>query len=312
MNNTNFLNPWTVTGLIDSDGSVASIITPKSTGIGWQVQLHFSIAASNNLANHNMFEAINAFFGGIGRIIIGSGSATNELHYVVTGLNNCLIIRDHLLAYPLITYKLVYFQLWCAIIEIMLNGKHLTWNGLLEIIAFKAHFKYGLSKLLKDHFSEYTPISLPAYAPNLSLINNHWLAGFITGDGSFSVRVGASQKAKLGEQCFITVSIGQHNRSLIVLGAIKDFLGYGNVNRLSDDASKFQFSALRNINTFINSLNVEKAQILGAKALDYADFCKAVSIINNKSHLTQSGLEAIRNIASGMNSRRFIKDDDSK
>jgi len=111
--NNNFskspLNPNFITGLIDSDGSLGVAITPKSTGIGWQVQLQFSIAASNNFANRVMFDIINLYFGGIGRIILGP--RPNTIAFVVTGLNNCVIIRDHLLAYPLMTFKLVHFQL---------------------------------------------------------------------------------------------------------------------------------------------------------------------------------------------------------
>ena len=44
----------------------------------------------------------------------------------------------------------------------------------------------------------------------------HFITGFIKRDGSFSLRLSPSFYAKLGEECFIIVSIVQHNRSLIV------------------------------------------------------------------------------------------------
>jgi LAGLIDADG endonuclease len=103
------LNPYFITGLIDSDGSLGVVITPKPTGIGWQVQLQFSIAAGDNYANRMMFDSINLFFGEIGRIVLGT--KPNTIAFVITGLNNCVIIRNHLQIYSLMTYKLVYFQL---------------------------------------------------------------------------------------------------------------------------------------------------------------------------------------------------------
>jgi hypothetical protein len=42
----------------------------------------------------------------------------------------------------------------------------------------------------------------------------------------------------------------------------------------------------------------------GAKALDYADFCKIITIMNNKSHLTKTGMTDIINIIKGMNNKR--------
>jgi hypothetical protein len=81
------------------------------------------------------------------------------------------------------------------------------------------------------------------------------------------LRVGPSLNAKLGEQCFLLVSIGQHNRSLIVLESIKNLLGFGKIHRLSDEASRFQFGAMKDINSFINQVNNEGAKFLGLNLL---------------------------------------------
>ena len=48
----------------------------------------------------------------------------------------------------------------------------------------------------------------------------------------------------------------------------------------------------------------DKYPIRGVKALDYADFCKIIGIINNKTHNTLNGINEIKNIVNGMNSRR--------
>jgi hypothetical protein len=42
----------------------------------------------------------------------------------------------------------------------------------------------------------------------------------------------------------------------------------------------------------------------GAKLQDYLDFCKVMEIMQNKAHLTPSGLEKIIRIKEGMNRKR--------
>ena len=56
---------------------------------------------------------------------------------IFRGIPNALIIRDHFLNYPLLTFKLVHFQLWCKILDILLKKEHLTKDGLLKVIALK-------------------------------------------------------------------------------------------------------------------------------------------------------------------------------
>ena len=123
-----------------------------------------------------MFHTINLYFGDIGRIVL---RIKPKNFFIVKGLNNCVIIRNHLQIYSLMIYKLVYFQLWSAIINIILTGAHLTWEGLFLIIAYKAHFKSGLPELLKRSFAEFIPIPQPNYSLNLFLINMHFITGFI-------------------------------------------------------------------------------------------------------------------------------------
>jgi hypothetical protein len=48
----------------------------------------------------------------------------------------------------------------------------------------------------------------------------------------------------------------------------------------------------------------EKNNILGNKQLDYLDWCRVASIINERSHLTLEGLDLIRKIKSNMNRSR--------
>ena len=51
----------------------------------------------------------------------------------------------------------------------------------------------------------------------------------------------------------------------------------------------------------------DKYPILGVKSLDFNDFKKISKLLENKEHLTQSGLNQILDIVDGMNlSRKFV------
>jgi hypothetical protein len=301
-NNTNtIINPWFITGLTDGDGSfIISIVKSKTNKIGWSILILYQIVAENNPANYIMLNNIKTFFG-VGNII--NNSRDNTIVYSVSGLNNCLIIRNHFINYPLMTYKLVYFKLWSQIINIILLEEHQTYSGLLKIIALKAHFKMGLSKLLLKHFSNFTPLKSPNYKPNFNLMNIYWLGGFINADGSFSLIIQKGLGYKLGERCTLEINIIQHEISLIVLEHIVKFLGVGSIyKKHKQPAYCYRITSLKSINEFISKFN--NAQLLGAKALDYMDFCKGVEMVNLGKHFTVEGLKDLKFLSWGMNSKR--------
>lgn len=299
------LNPEFVTGLTEGDGHFFVGITNNNNNNKndeWRVNLRYGICAANNPANRQMLEQVQSFFGGIVSIFINISD--NTLNYTVFSLQDCLIIRNHFVAYPLFTYKMVHFLAWSAIIDIILTGAHLTRAGLLQIVAYRALFKMGLSIKLTEAFPDFIPVTTFPYTPNLSLMSIHWIAGFINADGSFSVSIEKSINSKLGEICRLRINIVQHGRSLIALQRAAEILGCGSVKPNKDGTYILRVSSLKNINQLIAAFTTNDVQFLGAKALDYADFCKALHIMNNKAHLTQPGLADIRTISSGMNSTR--------
>ena len=109
------IKPWFITGITDGDGCFSFSIIRNKGKTGWLVKPSFSICADINPANYQMLSLIKAYFGAIGHINIGSGT----YNYHVMGLKNCLIIKNHFINYPLLTYKLVYFKLWVEVLDIM-------------------------------------------------------------------------------------------------------------------------------------------------------------------------------------------------
>jgi hypothetical protein len=83
-----------------------------------------------------------------------------------------------------------------------------------------------------------------------------------------------------------------------------EYLGCGKYNpRSSQDAGDFLVTRLSDITDKILPF-FTKYPLEGAKAKNYADFCKAAEIMKQGRHLTEEGLEQIREIKAGMNTGR--------
>lgn len=301
--NNKIINSNYITGLTDGDGNfyVGVYPNPKSK-LGWSVMLRYVITAGVNPSNYAMLISIKEYFGGIGNISINTSD--NTYNYAVTNLKDCLIIQNHFINYPLLTYKLVYFQLWSAVLNIMISGGKLNIELINIILGYKAHFRNGLSEELLKSFPNYIEVIKPIYLPNFTLMNMHWLAGFINADGSFSLTIHKEPNRKLGEACGFYLSITQNEISKIVLDFIAEMIGTGFVYFQGKGTYVYKINSIKNINTFINKFKESDAMLLGAKALDYSDFCKGISIVNSKAHLTKEGLEEFRTISKNMNTNR--------
>lgn len=224
----NFL-PWQVTGITDGDGNFSiSLVKTKSRLI---VVPKYVLATAKSPENYEMLMNLKLFFGDIGRAasnIFDADDATpgplttfKEMYaYNVVGLRNGLKIKPHFQNYPLMTYKLVYFNLWVKVLEIIERGDHLTDEGLKNIIEIKAAFKEGLNSKLSDLYPNITPVSAPEYSPQLNLLNEEWLSGFINTDGSFSLSKYKTPDRSLEFNIVPQIRIFQDDVSLKVLESI--------------------------------------------------------------------------------------------
>ncbi len=143
----------------------------------------FSLIASINPPNYKLMLKIDKFFKGIGSIITDNKNKMYE--YRIQGLKNCLLVKNHFLSYPLMTYRLVNFIMWCKMLNLFESKIHLTKEGFFQLVNIKAAFPKGLTKTIKEAFPDAQAITLPNYKPNFSNLNYYWLAGFINTDGSF-------------------------------------------------------------------------------------------------------------------------------
>jgi len=94
--------------------------------------------------------------------------------------------------------------------------------------------------------------------------------------------------------------LAQHSRDIILMQKLLEYLGCGTLN---DESNKYiyltvsKYSELKDI--IIPLLN--KYPLQGAKKLDFFLFCDLIKLIENKEHLTDSGVKKIMEIKGKMN-----------
>ena len=187
------------------------------------------------------------------------------------------------------------------VIEIMERREHLTIEGLHKIVAIKASMNLDLSEKLKVAFPDVVPVERPLVELPQK-IDPHWLAGFTSAEGCFFVNVVKSQTHSVGFQIKLVYQLTQHSRDEKLMRSLKQLLKSGKIYK-NRYAFYFTVSKFSDITEKIIPF-FKKYPILGVKALDFADFCKAAELMKNKAHLTKDGLEQIRKIKAGMNRGR--------
>ena len=107
-----------------------------------------------------LLKQIQCFFG-VG--VLSTQKTRNSTYYSAYSLEHLnKVIIPHFLKYPLITQKKrADFILFKAAIELMNKGEHLTYAGLIKILAIKASMNLGLSSTLKGCFPSIPLIPRP-------------------------------------------------------------------------------------------------------------------------------------------------------
>ena len=73
-----------------------------------------------------------------------SSHGKNTVQYRVSSIKDLQVIRDHFNNFPLITHKWSDFQLFKAAFELVKCKRHLTLQGLINIVSIKATMDLGL------------------------------------------------------------------------------------------------------------------------------------------------------------------------
>lgn len=191
----------------------------------------------------------------------------------------------------------------------MVKGEHLTIEGLQSIVNIRASLNKGLSPALQEAFPNHVPVvrdqfflTLKKYSLIYAKLHPHWVAGFISGEGSFIVEIRKTKDAKAGGRVVIGFRFNQHIRDGSLVRSFVNYFGCGSYYSYKDygeyKCQSFQHSYEIILPFF------QKYPILGVKSLDFKDWSKIAEMIKTKAHLTEEGLDKIKEIRAGMNKYR--------
>jgi hypothetical protein len=155
---------------VDAEGSFGVTLVKKDSGkVGYSVLIYFEIAL--NKKDEQLLEIVKRTLGG--------GASEKSLYYnksddtLKLRISNLDVLINnvipHFNKYPLFTQKRVDFLLMCKIIELVQEKKHLTTEGINEILSIKAAMNLGLSDKLKNEFlsvKSLTRLSVDTGIPN--------------------------------------------------------------------------------------------------------------------------------------------------
>ena len=96
----------------------------------------------------------------------------------------------------------------------------------------------------------------------------HWLAGFVSAEGCFSVSIKRS-KVSIGFQVFLRFIITQHARDEQIMRSLVKYLDCGNIYK---NGNAFDFRVTKT-DDIVNKIIpfFKEYPILGVKAFDFAD-----------------------------------------
>nr|UDP55548.1 putative LAGLIDADG homing endonuclease [Schizostauron trachyderma]UDP55621.1 putative LAGLIDADG homing endonuclease [Schizostauron trachyderma] len=137
-------------------------------------------------------------------------------------------------------------------------------------------------------------------------LNAQWIVGFVDGEGCFHIGINRNQEMKLGIQVLPEFTVVQHQVDEQVLYALKAYFGCGVVRKNHGTRLCYRVRGHENLRSKIIPF-FEKHQLKTRKRIDFAKFRKVVLLMEKKEHLSQDGLEKIRQIKQTMNSTTFLR-----
>ena len=137
------------------------------------------------------------------------------------------------------------------------------------------------------------------------MLTPEYLAGFIDGEGCFSVSIHPNPNAKFGWLIDPDFTINQHKQSLEFLKSIQKFLGCGKIYEKSPHKSNVLTFTVYSRRTIFEKIIpfLDKHPLISNKRNDYYKFREIVIRMQKKEHHTIEGFHNIVKIAFSMNAQ---------
>ena len=133
-------------------------------------------------------------------------------------------------------------------------------------------------------------------------LNEHWITGFVDGEGCFHVGINQNHNLKLGFQVLPEFRLTQHKRDKKLLESIKEYFNFGVVRKNSQKILEWRVRGYTDLVKLVDFFNIYPLRT--KKKTDFDKFSKILTLIPN---LDIKNLEIIRKIKRSMNkSSQFI------
>lgn len=134
----------------------------------------------------------------------------------------------------------------------------------------------------------------------------NYIAGFIDGEGCFTITISKHSTKKLGLDARIHFQIELRSDDVEILQSIQETLGCGKIYHLSYERYGWHPHAEFKVSSFPDIVNklipfLTRYPLRAKKRLSYQYFLQAVEIFKQKRHLTLEGIEELKEIRSKMN-----------
>lgn len=177
----------------------------------------------------------------------------------------------------------------------LINGKLRTFNKFNQVFNnILAHSKYSdLAENIKFKFNDSNDF------------NNHWIAGFSDADGSFQIKIvnrnnRPRSEVRLNFQIDFSVSLRgngkQKDKDVLLL--IKEVFGGNMGHRESQDTYYYGSTSFGSAKKVINYF--DHFHLQSSKHNNYLKWRKVYRIIQEKNHLTESGIHEITRLKNSM------------
>lgn len=291
------LNPWFVTGFCDGECCFyVGVQRNSKSKIGWTVELIFTLALHEK--DRGILEQIKNFFG-VGYI---TQHGKNTLQYRVKSIKDLKFIVEHFSKYPLITQKLGDFILFKLALDLLIAKEHLKIEGLRRIVGIRAVLNKGINENLKEAFSDLDLIERPIIEGKV-VPHPQWFVGFASAESCFLVNIKNSPSNSCGYQVWLSFTLTQHKRDEKLMQTFEHYLGCGKMETTYREVVNFNVRKLSDITSILIPFFLEHP-IIGVKSEDFNDWCTVANLMLNGKHLTSDGVEIIKKIKSGMNTKR--------
>ena len=155
------LNDAWLAGFIDGDGSFAVRRTTKQTGVKNLVECQMLLVQRSTYKKTNqsyqpVFQRIaDALKTNVTIVRPRSLGAGEQYQIKVASYQSKTILRRYLNKYPLLTSKILDYQCWCGVDDIMLAKQHYTAPGDRQIQALKSQMNRSRTVFVWDHLNRY-------------------------------------------------------------------------------------------------------------------------------------------------------------